>query len=198
MIHRKAVPLEKSYLLLNHGPVPLISSAHGAHIMRFVLCLLSLFILSSPVAFASSMGECESVIREGNEANAYNHCLRAAKEGNPKAQVVVGMALMSGVGVFKDPAGAVGWFSLAAEQKYPSGIYNLALAKIAGLGTPQDETDGMALMQKAADSGDVRAREFLEQVGAQVPQQKSQYTRKRQLFDCTGVGCGKPIDGQPR
>ena len=27
-MHRQAVPLEKSYLLLNHGPVTLISSAH--------------------------------------------------------------------------------------------------------------------------------------------------------------------------
>lgn len=29
MIHRKPVALAKSYLLLNHGPVTLISSAHG-------------------------------------------------------------------------------------------------------------------------------------------------------------------------
>lgn len=29
MIHRKPVSLQKAYLLLNHGPVTLISSAHG-------------------------------------------------------------------------------------------------------------------------------------------------------------------------
>lgn len=167
--------------------------------MRLIVCLLSLFLLGSPPAFASSMAECEGVIRDGNEPKAYSHCLRAAKEGNPKAQVLVGLALMTGVGVLKDQVAAVGWFKRAADQKYPSATYNLALATMAGLGTTPDESTGMALMLKAAQAGEPRAAEFLDEIGAPMPQQpKPLFTQKRQRFDCTGVGCGKPVDGQPR
>lgn len=87
--------------------------------MRFFLCLLLISTFGSQPAFSDSMTECESVIREGNEPMAYKSCLHAAKEGNPKAQVLVGMALMAGVGVLKDPDAAVNWFRRAADQKYP-------------------------------------------------------------------------------
>lgn len=168
--------------------------------MRFLLCLLLISTFGSQPAFADSMTECESVIREGNEPMAYKRCLSAAKGGNPKAQVLVGMALMAGVGVLKDPDAAVNWFRRAADQKYPGGMYNLALATMAGLGTAQDESTGMALMRKAAHAGEPRAADFLEKVGSPMPQQKTppKIMSKRRRTDCSGMGCGTPFDGQPR
>ena len=154
-------------------------------------------LMINQAVFASSTSECESVIRQGNEPMAYKYCLAAAKEGNPKAQVIVGMALMSGVGVFKDPDAAVGWFKLAANQRYPAGVYQLGLAKIAGMGIGQDEAGGMALIQKAAEAGDPAAKDFLGQVGAPLPSSEP-VKRKKMRYECAGVGCGKPIDGQPR
>lgn len=154
--------------------------------------------LSAPV-MADSLGECESVIREGNEAMAYKHCLAAAQEGNPKAQILVGVALMNGVGVSKNPDSAAGWFKRSADQMYPAGMYYLAMAKISGLGTAQDETDGMLLMRKAAASGEPRAKDFLVQIGEAPPAVKSnEVPLKRKRFVCEGIGCGKPIDGIPR
>lgn len=161
------------------------------------ICLTAC-LLSAP-ALADSMVECENVIRQGNESAAYQHCLPAAKEGNPKAQVLVGMALMNGVGVFKDTEAAVSWFTLSASQKYPAGMYYLAMAKMAGLGTAQDEKGGMALMRKAAEAGEPRARDFLAQIGEVPPAVKtSEVPVKRKRFECVGVGCGRPVDGMPR
>ena len=166
--------------------------------MKYLLLFLPLFLANIQTSQATSMGDCESVIRAGNESMAYNHCVRAAQEGNPKAQMIVGMALMTGVGILKDPAAAVGWFTLSADQKYPGGLYNLALAKMAGMGTPQDESGGMLLMQKAAEAGEPQARDFLERVGVAPPEPKQPIAKRKRRFDCNGVGCGKPMDGQPR
>ena len=133
--------------------------------MRFLRRLIVLLSLVAAPAFADSMAQCDESIRAGNESMAYTNCVSAAKSGNPKAQVLVGMAVMNGIGVFKDPEAAVGWFKLSADQKYPSGMYYFAMAKIAGLGTPMDEKGGMALMRRAAEAGEPRAKDFLTQIG---------------------------------
>lgn len=162
-------------------------------LIRLLACLLPL--VAAP-AFADSMVPCEESIRQGNETMAYTSCLAAAKEGNPKAQVLVGMAVMNGIGVFKDPEAAVGWFKLSADQKYPAGMYYLSMTKIAGLGTPMDEKGGMALMRRAAEAGEPRAKDFLTQIGEAQP--SAPPPKKLKRFECNGVGCGKPIDGMPR
>lgn len=164
--------------------------------MRLIRLLALWLPLVAAPAFADNMAQCEEIIRAGNESMAYTNCLAAAKEGNPKAQVLVGMAVMNGIGVFKDPAAAVGWFKLSADQKYPSGMYYLAMTKIAGLGTPMDEKGGMALMRRAAEAGEPRAKDFLTQIGEAQPPAPAPKKLKR--FECNGVGCGKPTDGMPR
>ena len=164
--------------------------------MRFFYLATSLLYLLSQPVLANSMTECEMIIRQGNESMAYKHCLPAAKEGNPKAQVLVGIALMNGVGVFQDPQAAAGWFRLAADQKYPTGMYYLAMTKISGLGSTQDEAGGMALMRKAAEAGEPSAKDFLTQIGEALTVEKPK--KKRMPWDCTGVGCGKPVDGMPK
>lgn len=139
------------------------------------------------------MSACDNVIRSGSETWAYKNCLPAAESGTPKAQVVVGMALMTGVGVLKNPELAVVWFKRAADQNYPPGMYQLGLAQVAGMGTTQDEAAGVALIQKAASAGDPEAKDFLTELG--VPQELPKPQRKRIKNDCVGVGCGKPLDG---
>lgn len=156
-------------------------------------CLLSLLV--QPV-LADQMAACDNVIRAGSETWAYKNCLPAAENGMPKAQVVVGMALMTGVGVLKNPELAVGWFKRAADQNYPAGMYQLGLAKIAGVGTVQDEAVGMALMQKAANAGDQEAKSFLTELG--MPQEPLKPQRKKIKNDCVGVGCGRPLDPFPK
>lgn len=142
-------------------------------------------------AQAGPMAACDNVIRSGSETWAYKNCLPPAEDGTPKAQVIVGMALMTGVGVLKNPELAVAWFKRAADQSYPPGMYQLGLAKVAGLGTAQDEQGGMALIQKAANAGDQEAKGFLTELG--IPQELAKPQRKRIKNDCVGVGCGRPL-----
>lgn len=153
--------------------------------------LLSLLLLLALPVHAGQMAACDNVIRAGNEIWAYKNCLPAAEDGSPKAQVIVGMAMMTGVGVLKNPELAVVWFKRAADQNYPAGIYQLGLAKIAGMGTEEDEPCGMALIKKAADAGDTEAKGFLTELGVTSEPAKPQ--RKRIKNDCYGVGCGKPL-----
>lgn len=157
--------------------------------LDLLLCLLAL--LAQP-ARADSMVACDNVIRAGSEVWAYKNCLPAAEDGKPRAQVIVGMALMTGVGVLKNPELAVSWFMRAAEQNYPAGMYQLGMSKVAGMGTAQDEAGGMALIQKAANAGDPEARSFLTELG--VPEEPVKSKPKRIKNDCVGVGCGRPLD----
>lgn len=164
--------------------------------IRYISVLLCSLAFGMLPAQADSMAACDNVIRAGNETWAYKNCLSAAEDGKPKAQVVVGMALMTGVGVLKNPELAVSWFRRAADQNYPAGIYQLGLAKIAGMGTAQDEEAGMALVKKAAIAGDPEAKSFLTELG--VPQEPEKPIRKKIKNDCVGVGCGRPLDPFPK
>lgn len=164
--------------------------------MRPLWAAVIMFALSAPLVMAGPMAACDNVIRSGSETWAYKNCLTPAEDGNPKAQVVVGMALMTGVGVIKNQELAVSWFKRAADQNYPAGMYQLGMAKVAGIGTAQDEVGGMALIQKAASAGDPEARSFLTEVG--VPQAPVNTKPKRIKNDCVGVGCGRPLDQFPK
>ena len=160
--------------------------------IRAVVVLFCLWSLGVQPVQADPMAACDNVIRAGSETWAYKNCLPAAEDGKPKAQVIVGMAMMTGVGVLKNPELAVVWFKRAADQNYPAGMYQLGLAKIAGMGTPQDEDGGMALVRKAANAGDQEARSFLTELGE--PQEAAKPKSKRIKNDCVGVGCGRPLD----
>jgi len=164
--------------------------------MRLLVALVWMSSLVAQPALADSMAACDNVIRSGSETWAYKNCLPPAEDGKPRAQVVVGMALMTGVGVLKNPELAVSWFKRAADQNYPAGMYQLGMAKVAGIGTAQDETGGMALIQKAATAGDPEARSFLTELG--VPQDPVKAKPKRIKNDCVGVGCGRPLDPFPK
>lgn len=164
--------------------------------MRYLTVLLCLLGFGVMPAQADSMAACDNVIRAGNETWAYKNCLPAAEDGKPKAQVIIGMALMTGVGVLKNPDLAVSWFKRAADQNYPAGMYQLGLAKVAGMGTAQDEAGGMALVKKAASAGDPEAKSFLVELG--IAQEPEKPVRKRIKNDCVGVGCGRPLDPFPK
>ena len=160
-----------------------------------LLCIGFAITLSTAVR-ADNMADCENIIRSGNETWAYRYCLPAAEDGNPKAQVLIGMAFMTGVGINKNPEMAVYYFKRAADQNYPGGMYQLGLSKIAGLGTPQDEKGGMALMQKAAQAGSQRAAEFLNELGVPIekPAEPAAKSKRQKKYECNGIGCGRPTD----
>lgn len=65
-----------------------------------------------------------------NDANgAYPDSLAAARMGEPSAQNQLGYLYWSGRGTNKNPAEAVYWWYLSAEQKNQTAVENLAVAK---------------------------------------------------------------------
>lgn len=76
--------------------------------------------------------------------------LKAAQEGDPAAQVLLGYAFRDGNGAKQNHATAFSWFSKAADQGYAEGLDNLGWLVEHGMGTPKDEAKARTLYLKAA------------------------------------------------
>ncbi|QXE89000.1 tetratricopeptide repeat protein [Geomonas subterranea] len=76
-----------------------------------------------------------------------------AEQGNPEAQMKLGVMLSSGVGVPLDKQQGLTWYEKSASQGYAPGQWNLAFAYIRGEVVPQDFKKAFGLLQKAADAG---------------------------------------------
>jgi hypothetical protein len=87
-----------------------------------------------------------------------------AAEGNPDAQLVLGMIYGRGDDVPQDYAEAFKWFSKAAEQGNSHAQYLLVKMYREGLGVPKDNAEAIRWLRKAAAQGLVRAQLELGQV----------------------------------
>lgn len=84
-----------------------------------------------------------------------------AQDGHAAAQARVGLCFNGGLGVDLDPALAVRWFLLAADQGDVVGCRELAHACFRGAGIPEDPARAAKLYQQAADQGDPAAMDML-------------------------------------
>jgi TPR repeat protein len=90
----------------------------------------------------------------------YRAWLDEAEQGNPMAQVLVGRALQTGLGILENKEEAVKWFQRAADQGNSAGQFNLAHAYNLGLGIPKNTvTAGLfySAAQKQNHSGAMHA-----------------------------------------
>ncbi|QWV98427.1 sel1 repeat family protein [Geomonas nitrogeniifigens] len=76
-----------------------------------------------------------------------------AEQGNPEAQMKLGVMLSSGVGVPLDKQEGLKWYEKSANQGYAPGLWNLAFVYIRGDVVPQDFKKAFDLLLKAADAG---------------------------------------------
>ncbi len=74
-----------------------------------------------------------------------------AEQGDPAAQVNLGIAYAKGNQVSVDKTEAVKWYRKAAEHGYAPGIWNLAFMYIRGEGVNQSDEKARELFQQAAD-----------------------------------------------
>ena len=80
-------------------------------------------------------------------------CRRAAEEGDPGAQVQMGLGYLFGQGgMEKDPDKAFYWFSQAPADD-PVGRYWLGVCCDNGLGTPRDRERAFRLFRQSAEAG---------------------------------------------
>jgi uncharacterized protein len=77
-----------------------------------------------------------------------------AKEGNPEAQMRLGVLYSTGLGGVKmDKKAAVKWYEKAAAQGFPMAVWNLGFMYVRGEGVEVDYKKARELFQKAAEAG---------------------------------------------
>ena len=110
---------------------------------------------------------------EADPVEAVQWLEKAAALGDSRAQFELGMAHENGIGVERNPRAAADWFRKAAEQGDKEAQFNLAvmLATAHGAGltesSPEQRTEAVAWLKKAAAGGHPDAPAFLATLEAQ-------------------------------
>ena len=91
----------------------------------------------------------------------YQQYIKAAKAGDAKAQVQVGIAYEKGEGVPKDMSQAVYWFEKAAEQGDVSEQGHVAYYYYNGIGVQKDLVKAAYWWRKAAEQGSAEGQHDL-------------------------------------
>lgn len=117
--------------------------------------------LTAGASVDAQMKLADQAARQGDHDAALVIWGSLAQGGNAAAQARVGLCFAGGLGVERDPALAVRWFMLAADQGDVVGCRELAHACFRGAGIPEDPTRAAELYRQAADQGDVAAMDML-------------------------------------
>jgi len=92
---------------------------------------------------------------------AFYWLLRAARDGQPYAQMEVGKLYTAGKGVPKDAEHAVYWWRKAARADMPEAQYLLGKARLEGNGVKKDPSRAVHWLTKAAENGNHDAEYLL-------------------------------------
>jgi TPR repeat protein len=79
---------------------------------------------------------------------------RAAEQGMPQAQGMLGLLYLEGDGVPQDDSQAAAWVRKAAEEGDRDGQIGLASLYEVGRGVPQDDAQAASWYRKAAEAGE--------------------------------------------
>ena len=86
-------------------------------------------------------------------AEALESYRKAAEQGHPGAQFLLGGMYFYGLGVAKDDAEAVKWYRKAAEQGDEGAQHKLGLMYAKGSGVATDDAEAVKWYRKAAEQG---------------------------------------------
>lgn len=103
----------------------------------------------------------ESTPQTSPPINYVNATIKAAEQGDAKAQFLLGTMYDDGKGVPQDYKQAVVWYRKAAEQGSSSGQILLGTMYDDGRGVPQNYKEAVTWYRKAAEQGDDVAQEQL-------------------------------------
>jgi uncharacterized protein len=91
----------------------------------------------------------------------FNDILKSAQQGDPNAQVYLGLMYSTGDGVTQDYKEALKWLTKAAEQGIAAAQFNVGLIYTNGYGVPQDYREAIKWFRKAAEQGYAEAQNSL-------------------------------------
>ena len=111
-----------------------------------------LTITSCLLVFAAPLISAQVTPEEFTEIKA------AAEQGIAESQYNLGVMYGNGLGVPKDDAVAVKWYTKAAEQGLARAQYNLAVKYDNGTGVPEDDAVAVKWYTKAAEQGHASAQ----------------------------------------
>lgn len=95
-----------------------------------------------------------------DQAEAMRLYARAASRGSPQAMILLGAAYERGAGQAADPVAARGWYLKAAQAGSGAGMFEVARLLLTEA-DPADRARGREWLQRAADTGYVRAQGLL-------------------------------------
>jgi TPR repeat protein len=132
---------------------------------KFITLVVALTAATSVVCSAEKSGsltEGQRAFNKGDYAKALELWQKLAQDGQPEAQVFVGLAYANGWGVKKNLEEASDWYMRAAENNSPSGQFLLGLHYVTTGINQYDVRVGIKWLKRAADNGDKQAIRFLK------------------------------------
>lgn len=132
------------------------------HLISRIVFLCIVFALtanaSEPVS-ENPLNKGQAAFNAGDFKSSFALWQTEATNGNPDAQVFVGLSYANGWGVRKNTDLASIWYLKAAKNNHPVAQLLLGLHYIQKSGA--DRAAGLQWLQRAADAGDATAQEFL-------------------------------------
>ena len=104
--------------------------------------------------------------KEAEREREFEETLKAAEQGDAKAQFSLGIMYDFGRGVPKNEAEAVKWYRLAAEQGHAEAQHSLGYMYDYGAGVPEDKDEAIKWFRRAAEQGHDGAKMWLNELEA--------------------------------
>lgn len=139
---------------------------------------------------------------EVDKVKAQELLRKSAEQGNPQAQDTMGVMYFNGEGgLEKDVKQAFDWYRKSADQGYVNAIIHLATMYYYGHGSTVDKEKAMALMSKAAQTGNETAVNVLtqweeEKQAALEKPVKQHFKGKPSFYKKGGVVVGKEVQDE--
>jgi TPR repeat protein len=133
----------------------------GFAALRTWLAVAMFAVALAGSALAGPSEDATAAYNRGDYATALRIRLEFAEQGDPAAQVLVGLMYARGHGVPRDDAQAVQWYRKAAEQDDAWGQTNLGYMYESGRGVAGDDAEAAKWYLKAAERGFAMAQDNL-------------------------------------
>ncbi|MGO4869033.1 MAG: hypothetical protein ACLPGW_00230 [Roseiarcus sp.] len=192
VVHLRAshqAPMQKSELLqmpaqgTANPDIPKLSALSGASGAQAI----DTSPVGSIVAPATSANTAPADLVAAIPAGLPSSLREAAAVGDPGAEFELGVRLVDGRDVAKDPHAGAQWFEQAAAHDLPLAQYRLGTLYEKGIGVARDSQLAMSWYSKAANAGNARAMHNLAVMNAEgAGSDKPNYAEAAQWFRKAG------------